>query len=79
MGFKKFKIVIDDFVRYNDGIKDKIERFIIRKMGFKEVKEEIGKVFSSYKGDYKKIIKNTTISNELAFLLNHKFLFLWIR
>lgn len=70
-----FQIDIDNSVRYNDGIKDSIGRFIIGTMGFPEVKEKIGKVFSYYKGRYKTIIKNTAISNGLAFSLDGKFLY----
>ena len=62
-----FQIEIDDAVRYNDGIKDPAGRFIIGTMGFPEVVDKIGKVFSYYKGHYKIIIENTTISNGLAF------------
>lgn len=70
-----FQIDIDNFVRYNDGIKDPVGRLIIGTMGFPEVKESIGKVFSYYKGQYKTIINNTTISNGLAFSLNNAFLY----
>ncbi len=70
-----FQIDIDNFVRYNDGIKDAVGRFIIGTMGFPEVKEKIGKVFSYYKGQYKTIIKNTTISNGLAFSQDGKDLY----
>ena len=62
-----FQIDIDDNVRYNDGIKDPVGRFIIGTMGYPEVKENIGQVYSYDKGKYKTIIKNTTISNGLAF------------
>lgn len=70
-----FQIDIDDFVRYNDGIKDPMGRFIIGTMGFPEVKEKIGKVFLYHNGQYKTIINNTTISNGLAFSLDNKFLY----
>ncbi len=70
-----FQIEIDNFVRYNDGIKDPNGRFIIGTIGFPEVIEKIGKVFSYHKGEYKVIIDNTTISNGLAFSLDHKFLY----
>ncbi|MDG1728587.1 MAG: SMP-30/gluconolactonase/LRE family protein [Algibacter sp.] len=70
-----FQIDIDKSVRYNDGIKDPIGRVIIGTMGYPEVKEKIGRVFSYYKGEYKTIIKNTTISNGLAFSHDGKFLY----
>ena len=44
-------------------------------MGFPEVKENIGNVFSYHEGHYKTIIDNTTISNGLAFSLDSKFLY----
>lgn len=70
-----FQIDIENFVRYNDGIKDPVGRFIIGTMGFPEVIDKIGKVFSYYKGQYKIIIENTTISNGLAFSQDNKFLY----
>lgn len=70
-----FQIDIDNSIRYNDGIKDSVGRLIIGTMGFPEVKEKIGEVFSYYKGQTKTIIKNTTISNGLAFSLNGEFLY----
>jgi sugar lactone lactonase YvrE len=70
-----FQIEIDNFVRYNDGIKDPNGRFIIGTMGFPEVKEKIGNVFSYHKGISKVIIENTTISNGLAFSQDHRFLY----
>lgn len=70
-----FQIDISDYVRYNDGIKDPVGRFIIGTMGFPEVKERIGEVFSYYNGKYKTIIKNTTISNGLAFSQDAKTLY----
>ena len=71
----KFQIKIGDNIRYNDGINNPEGRFIIGTMGFPEVKENIGKVFSYYEGQPKTIIENTTISNGLAFSLDHKFLY----
>ncbi len=62
-----FQIDIANSVRYNDGIKDPEGRFIIGTMGFPEVKDNIGKVFSYSEGKYKVIIEDTTISNGLAF------------
>jgi len=70
-----FKIEIDSTVRFNDGIKDPKGRFIVGTIGYPEVKENIAKVYSYYKGKYKTIIENTTISNGLAFSLDNKFLY----
>ncbi len=62
-----FQISIDSAVRYNDGIMDSEGRIIIGTMGYPEVVEGIGSVYSYYHGEYKTIIENTTISNGLAF------------
>jgi len=70
-----FQLEIENNVRYNDGIQDAIGRIIIGTMGYPEVKKNIGKVFSYYKGESKTIIENTTISNGLAFSLDNKFLY----
>lgn len=70
-----FQININDSVRYNDGIQDPVGRFIIGTMGYPEVKEHVGEVFSYYKGSHKTIIKNTTISNGLAFSEDKKTLY----
>jgi len=70
-----FQININDSVRYNDGILDAKGRFIIGTMGYPKVLEKIGEVYSYYKGEYKTIINNTTISNGLAFSLDNKFLY----
>lgn len=70
-----FQIEIDNLVRYNDGIKDPNGRFIVGTMGYPEVLENKGKVYSYYKGDSKVIIENTTISNGLAFSLDNKLLY----
>lgn len=70
-----FQIDIANSVRYNDGIKDAVGRFIIGTMGFPEVKKNIGKVFSYYKGQSKTVIDNTTISNGLSFSLDNKYLY----
>lgn len=70
-----FQINIDKTVRYNDGIKDPVGRFIIGTMGYPEVIDNIGKVYSYHEGEYKTIIKNTTISNGLAFSLDNKYLY----
>ena len=70
-----FQLDIEDFVRYNDGITDPVGRFIIGTMGYPEVKNNIGNVYSYFKGESKTIIENTTISNGLAFSHDGKTLF----
>lgn len=70
-----FQLEISDFVRYNDGITDPNGRYIVGTMGYPEVKEHIGKVFSYYKGNHQVLIENTTISNGLAFSENGDFLY----
>ncbi|MFK7832544.1 MAG: SMP-30/gluconolactonase/LRE family protein [Winogradskyella sp.] len=70
-----FQIETNPLVRYNDGIADPKGRVIIGTMGYPEIKKNIGNVYSYYKGEYKVIIKNTTISNGLAFSLDEKFLY----
>jgi len=70
-----FQISIADEVRYNDGIQDPKGRIIIGTMGFPEVKQGIGNVYSYHSGKYKTLIYNTTISNGLAFSRNYEFLY----
>jgi sugar lactone lactonase YvrE len=62
-----FQINIADNVRYNDGIQDPKGRYLIGTMGYPSSKQGVGEVFSYLNGEYKSIIKNTTISNGLAF------------
>ena len=70
-----FQIDIEDYIRYNDGIKDPLGRIIIGTMGYPEVIDKAGKVFSYYEGRAKVIIDNTTISNGLAFSTDNKILY----
>lgn len=70
-----FQINIDKLVRYNDGIQDDAGRIIIGTIGYPEVIDNIGNVYSYDKGAYKTIIKNTTISNGLAFSADNNFLY----
>ena len=70
-----FQIDIDHSVRFNDGIEDPKGRYLIGTMGYPTVKKNIGQVFSYQDGQYKTIIKNTTISNGLAFSADHKLLY----
>lgn len=70
-----FQMEIPDFVRYNDGTMDPVGRYIVGTMGYPEVQENIGKVFSYFNGDYKVLIENTTISNGLVFSKNSEILY----
>lgn len=70
-----FQIDIKKDVRYNDGIQDAKERVLIGTMGYPEVKENVGQVFSYYQGQYKTIIPETTISNGMAFSKDKKTLY----
>jgi len=65
-----FQMEILDFVRYNDGAMDPNGRYLVGTMGYPTVKDHIGKVFSYYKGNYKVLIENSTISNGIAFSKN---------
>ena len=71
----KFQINIDNNVRYNDGIEDAAGRYIIGTMGYPEVINGIGNVYSYHNGESKVLIKNTTISNGLAFTKDNKTLY----
>ena len=70
-----FQIDIGDSVRYNDGIQDALGRLIIGTMGYPNVIEKAGKVYSYHNGQDKVIIDKTTISNGLAFSLDNKYLY----
>lgn len=71
----KFQINIKDNIRYNDGIADAAGRYIIGTMGYPNVIKGAGNVYSYQNGKAKIIIKNTTISNGLAFTKDHKTLY----
>ena len=70
-----FQLDIDKDVRYNDGIKDSKGRLIIGTMGFPEVKDGVGKVFSYHQEQSRILIENTTISNGLVFSHDDSFLY----
>ncbi len=70
-----FQIEIENDMRFNDGIEDVQGRLLIGTMGYPEVLPKRGKVFSFYKGKYKMIIENTTISNGLAFSQDNSLLY----
>ena len=71
----RFQIGIDENVRYNDGIQDSIGRYIIGTMGYPEVQEEIGTVYSYHQGSFSALIERTTISNGLAFTSDSRVLY----
>ncbi|WP_299130356.1 SMP-30/gluconolactonase/LRE family protein, partial [uncultured Winogradskyella sp.] len=71
----KFQIDISQNVRYNDGIADAKERYIIGTMGYPEIIKGIGNVYSYHKDNSKIIIANTTISNGLAFTADNTTLY----
>lgn len=62
-------------VRYNDGILDSKGRFIIGTMGYPDVINDLGKVYSYFNNTFKTIISNTTISNGLGFSSDSKYLY----
>lgn len=70
-----FQMDIPDIVRYNDGTLDPKGRYIVGTMGYPEVQDQIGQVFSYYNGKYKVLIENTTISNGLVFSKNGETLY----
>lgn len=55
-----------EYVRFNDGYIDSMGRFLIGTMGFPEVINGKGKLYSYFEGFYKILIDNVTISNGIA-------------
>ncbi|MDD3237527.1 MAG: SMP-30/gluconolactonase/LRE family protein [Candidatus Gastranaerophilales bacterium] len=77
-GTRKFvtHIISDNRVRYNDGKLDSNGRFIVGTKGYIEDVDGIGNLYSLDKNCNSKIlVKNTTISNGLAFSKNDKILY----
>ena len=70
-----FKITLPKNVRFNDGIKDAKGRWLVGTMGYPEVVEGIGEVFSIENHHSKSIIKKTTISNGIAFSSNSEWMY----
>ncbi len=70
-----FQIEIENNVRYNDGIMDAAGRILIGTMGYPEIKDNIGTVFSHQGGTTRTLIENTTISNGMAFSADNKYLY----
>jgi len=64
---KLLEVKLPKFLRYNDGILDARERFIIGTMGFPEVIENAGSLLSYTEGQVTTLVSGTTISNGIAF------------
>jgi sugar lactone lactonase YvrE len=62
-----FSINIASSMRFNDGILDAKGRFLIGTMGYPEIINNAGSVFSYSEGNLKTLISDTTISNGIAF------------
>ena len=70
-----YQIDIGNSVRFNDGIQDSKGRFLVGTMGYPQVVEKLGTVFSYFNGQHKSIIERTTISNGLAFSKDESILY----
>lgn len=64
---KIFEIKLPQGLRFNDGILDSRERFLIGTMGFPEIIENAGSLLSYDKGQLHTLESGTTISNGIAF------------
>ncbi|MBT8325641.1 MAG: SMP-30/gluconolactonase/LRE family protein [Winogradskyella sp.] len=71
----EFQLNIPTTVRYNDGIEDSEGRLLIGTMGYPEVINGLGNVYSYFNGGQKTIITETTISNGMAFSLDNQYLY----
>jgi sugar lactone lactonase YvrE len=67
--------VKEDGVRFNDGILDNKGRFLIGTMGYPEIVNKKGKLYSYYEGNYTKLLDEITISNGIAFASNNKIMY----
>lgn len=72
---KIFDIHIPHNVRFNDGILDAKGRFLIGTMGYPDIVENIGSLLSYSGGEVSVLIKETTISNGIAFTKDSKSMF----
>lgn len=70
-----FQLELPKGTRYNDGIMDAAGRLLIGTMGYPDVTDGLGEVFSYNNGLCKTIIENTTISNGMAFTKDNKILY----
>ena len=69
---KLHDFVKEDGVRFNDGILDSKGRFLIGTMGYPEIVDKKGKLYSYYEGNYTKLLDEITISNGIAFASDNK-------
>ncbi len=69
---KLHNFVKEDGVRFNDGILDSKGRFLIGTMGYPEIINNKGKLYSYYEGNYTKLLDEITISNGIAFASDNK-------
>ncbi len=67
--------VKEDAVRFNDGILDSKGRFLIGTMGYPEIINKKGKLYSYYEGNYTKLLDEITISNGIAFTSDYKIMY----
>ena len=67
--------VKEDGVRFNDGILDSKGRFLIGTMGYPEIVNKKGKLYSYYEGNYTKLLDEITISNGIAFASDNKIMY----
>jgi sugar lactone lactonase YvrE len=66
-GIRKINEFVNaEYVRFNDGYLDTKGRFLVGTMGFPEVINGKGKLYSYYKGLYKILVDSVTISNGIA-------------
>ncbi len=72
---KLHSFVKEDGVRFNDGILDNKGRFLIGTMGYPEIVNKKGKLYSYYEGNYTKLLDEITISNGIAFASDNKIMY----
>jgi sugar lactone lactonase YvrE len=72
---KIFEINIPHNTRFNDGTLDAKGRFLIGTMGYPEIIDNIGSVFSFADGTVNVLIEETTISNGIVFSKDSKKMF----
>lgn len=64
---KLFEIDLAPNLRFNDGILDAYERFLIGTMGFPDVIENLGSLLCYSEGKVSTLVSGTSISNGIAF------------
>jgi sugar lactone lactonase YvrE len=75
ISLKLHDFVKEDGVRFNDGILDSKGRFLIGTMGYPEIVNKKGKLYSYYEGNYTKLLDEITISNGIAFASDNKIMY----